>query len=92
MALGNVQWYNPDGKGVFEKLHHKYISGTPYFEKTLDNHLLVIPTFNGSYDGVYICGIGNKFSYEEPKASVNLTLDGKDTYARWSTYILLAML
>ena len=79
MGLNNVLWYYPNGKRVFEKLHHKYIPGTPYFEKTHDNYLLVIPIFNDLYDGIYTCGVENKFSYEEPKATVNLTLDGKCT-------------
>ena len=79
MASNYVRWYDPDGEGVFERSYHKYVPGTPYFETTLDNYALVIPIFNGSYDGVYTCEIVNNYSYVKPKATVNLTLDGKYT-------------
>lgn len=76
-ASDDVQWYYPNGTRIFERLHYRDIPGTPYYKRVLDNYVLVIPTFNGSYDGVYTCGIRNRFLYEEAKATVNLTLDGK---------------
>ena len=76
-ASDYVQWYDPDGERVLEKLHHNYTPGIPYYEKILENYVLVIPTFNESYDGVYTCAAGNSYSYDESEATVDLKLDGK---------------
>ena len=91
MASDYVQWYYPNGTRIFEKSHHKDIPGTPYYERILDNYVLVIPTFNGSYNGVYTCGVRNRSIYEEPRATVNLTLDGKHIWlcTKWKALFKL---
>ena len=85
-ASDYIQWYDPDGERVLEKLHHNYTPGIPYYEKFLENYVLVIPTFNDLYDGVYTCTVGNSYSSVESITTVDLKLDGKYMLAMWLLY------
>ena len=75
-----VRWYDPDGTRLIVSTHNRYVAGTPYYRREPDNTniVLVIPTFNDSYDGTYTCG--GKFNIgppDLPNAAVDLTIDGK---------------
>ena len=79
-ALSSIRWFNPAGTRIFTQGHRKHVSGTPHYKRFNGSATLIIPTFNDSYYGTYICGIGNKFSSRKPNVHVNLTLDGKHSY------------
>ena len=76
-----VRWYDPDGTRLLLSTHNRYVAGTPYYRKEPDdtNVVLVIPTFNDSYDGTYTCGerVGVNKLPGPPNAVVNLTISGK---------------
>ena len=74
-----VRWSDPDGN----RLRLPYIApDTPYSRKGNDNTdntnvLLIIPTFNDSYDGTYTCGRytgGPTGVFANPMATVTLTI------------------
>ena len=80
MVVDRVRWYDPDGTRLLVNTHHGYINGTPYFRKAPDNAniLLVIPTFNDSYDGTYTCGRrGASLPVAAPNATVELAISSK---------------
>ena len=78
-----VRWYDPNGLQLLNNANENLIPGTPHYtrlEGPTDNMniILVIPTFNDSYDGTYYCGIrvDNK-TFKAPNASVVLTISGE---------------
>jgi len=78
--LKSPRWFNSKGDRLVSKDHpSKYVPGVPYIEKTYQDRYtaLIIPIFNQSYDGVYICGIGNLYPPGIPNATVNLSLRSK---------------
>ena len=80
-VVNPVRWYDPDGTQLLVSANNKYVAGTPYYSREPDNTniILVIPTFNDSYDGTYTCG--GIVSYGQlpgpPNAVVILTIVGK---------------
>ena len=79
-VVNEVRWYYSDGTRLLANTHNKYVAGTPYFRREPDdtNIVLVIPTFNDSYDDTYICGERmNRGPHGSPNAHVALTVDGK---------------
>ena len=79
MAIGHVRWYDPDGTRLLVSGHSRYVTGTPYSSNNA-NVLLVIPTFNDSYDGTYTCGRRSRsLPVGAPNATVELTISGKLT-------------
>ena len=60
MVVDRVRWYDPDEiRLVDPDFNYNYVAGTPHLSRvngTGDNIILVIPTFNDSYDGIYTCG------------------------------------
>ena len=55
-----VRWYDPDGTRLFSKESNRFDASAPHFTRVNDGSdthvILVIPTFNDSYDGTYTCG------------------------------------
>ena len=78
-----VRWYDPDGNRLFNNASEHFIPGTPHYtrvESRIDNMnvILVIPTFNDTYDGTYYCGIQvDRTTYRAPNASVVLAITGE---------------
>ena len=73
-ALSFIRWFDANGSRIRYKTHHKYVSGAIYLKRTTNyGAVLVLPIFNNSYDGIYTCGIGNKFPPKEPNIDINLT-------------------
>lgn len=70
-----VRWFSPDGSRVVQQINRTYLPSSPYFTKNPDNRniVLVIPTFNDSYDGTYSCGFGRDFPPREPNINIYLT-------------------
>ena len=80
--LNLVRWYDPDGTRLLVSDNRRYVAGTPYFKRAPDdkNIVLVIPTFNDSYDGTYTCGMRvAHFNYPPgpPNAAINLIINGE---------------
>ena len=78
-----VRWYDPEGNRLDRVDPGDDIPSTPYYTRPSDhgnnrNVTLVIPIFNDSYDGNYICGkrTGSS-SPQPPTATVSLTISGK---------------
>ena len=84
-TLDRVRWYDPDRTRLMYISPWNasyYVAGTPHFTRVnyADNDvILVIPTFNDSYDGTYICGerVDEGQLPGQPNAAVTLTIDGK---------------
>ena len=78
-VLQPIRWFDPDGTRVLGTGHRRYVTGTPYFDRRPDdtNVVLVIPTFNDSYDGTYTCGVRNSYPPGAPNATVNFTISSK---------------
>ena len=83
-TLDRIRWYDPDGYRLPRPANNHYVPGAPHFLKVDDGNddiILVIPTFNDSYDGTYTCG--ERVNYGllpgPPNAVVNLTIAGKLT-------------
>ena len=75
-----VRWYDPDGTKLLVNTHYYHVAGTPYYSRQPDNTniVLVIPTFNDSYDGMYTCGKRvNIGPPGPPNAVVFLTIGGR---------------
>ena len=78
-----VRWYDPDGFQLFSGASSELIPGTPHYTRMGDpadnmNAILVIPTFNDTYDGTYYCGIRvDRTTFRAPNASVVLTINGE---------------
>jgi len=68
--LQMTRWFLPDRNIVVTKN-----DGTPYCSNSNRVSTLVIPTFNGSYDGTYTCGIGNDYP-PKPMTTFTVTLPG----------------
>ena len=79
-----VKWYNPVDIRLISPEGDGFNANVPYFTRVTDgnssNIILVIPTFNYSYDGTYNCGrrINRHFSdiLGTPNAAVTLTTVG----------------
>ena len=80
-VLSRVRWYDPGGNKLLRPRNNYYVHGTPHFTKvnnTDNDIILVIPTFNDSYDGIYTCGERvTKGLPGPPNAVVTLTIAGK---------------
>ena len=78
-----VRWYDPTGLQLYNNASTDLIPGTPHYtrvEGPTDNRniILVIPTFNDTYDGTYYCGIqNNRTTFKAPNARVILTISGE---------------
>ena len=80
MVADSVRWYDPDGTRLLVNTQKYYVAGTPYFRRAPDdtNIILVIPTFNDSYDGTYTCGRrSGSLPVGAPNATVELTISSK---------------
>ena len=81
MVLGRVRWYDPNMTKLVRTANDDYVSGTPYYKRVDGNDndiILVIPTFDDSYDGTYTCGGRfNRGPPGPPNATVILTIGGK---------------
>ena len=88
-AVQLVRWYNPTGTRLLSpRFTTKFNPNIPYFTRVngdfgdpVDNTdiILVIPTFNDSYDGMYTCGreADNRAALTPPTADVTLTIDSE---------------
>ena len=79
-VIDPVRWYDPDGTRLLVDTNNSYVAGTPYYRRAPDdtNILLVIPTFNGSYDGTYTCGRrSGSLPVGAPNATVEFTISSK---------------
>ena len=77
-VVGRVRWYDPDRTRL--QIYNYYPAGTPYYRRAPDytSIILVIPTFNDSYNGTYTCGEKVRSGLPgPPNAAVLLTIDGK---------------
>ena len=78
-----VRWYDPGGFQLYNNASKNFTSGTPHYtrvESSSDNMnvILVIPTFNDTYNGTYYCGIRvNRTTFRAPNANVVLTIAGE---------------
>ena len=85
-AVSIVRWYDPAGtRLVSARNPAEFNANVPHFTRvngdqgnTVDNTdiILVIPTFNDSYDGMYTCGreVANREALTPPTADVMLTI------------------
>jgi len=74
--LMGVRWFFFDATLVARQTDPP--NGAPYCISANSGRLstLVIPTFNDSYDGTYICGLGNTYP-PNPLTTISLTLQGE---------------
>ena len=78
-----VRWYDPDGAKLRSSYRNQFDATVPHFTRVTDddddsNIILVIPTFNYSYDGTYACGwMNNGRRLGMPYAVVTLTIVGE---------------
>ena len=80
MVVERVRWYDPDGTRIYLSTNDDYVAGTPYYRRAPDdtNIILVIPTFNDSFDGTYTCeGRVIRGPPGPPNGAVSLTIGGK---------------
>ena len=79
-TVSRVGWYDPNGIRLVDSVYNNsYVPGTPHFSRVNganNDTILVIPTFNDSYDGTYTCGDRDGPS-GPPTATVILTIFGK---------------
>ena len=80
--ITNVRWHKPDGSTVPRIGTNRFIAGAPHFTRASGdsdnrNITLVIPTFNDSYDGNYICGRRSDDNLVPPITAVSLTIGGE---------------
>ena len=80
-TVNTVRWYDPDGtKLVSAQNTAQYNPDVPHFTRVNANSdrdvILVIPTFNDSYDGRYTCGrnVADRSGLNAPTADVTLTI------------------
>ena len=81
-VITNIRWYKPDGNLVPRIGTNSFIAGAPYLirpsgDSDNRNITLVIPTFNDSYDGNYMCGKRSSGNLVPPMTTVILTIDGE---------------
>ena len=58
-VVRTVRWYDPAGTRLISEDNNEFDANVPHFTRVdgSDTHvILVIPTFNDSYDGTYTCG------------------------------------
>ena len=83
-VLTILRWYDPNGNKPPRFESSNYIAGTPHYTRVngdRSNIILVIPTFNDSYDGNYTCGRNvNSGLPGTPNATINLTIGGELFY------------
>ena len=79
-AVNTVRWYDPNGTKLVSALNTaQYNPNVPHFTRVNTNSdrdvILVIPTFNDSYDGRYTCGrnVADRSLLTPPAADVSLT-------------------
>ena len=74
-ALQPIRWFNPNGIRLLGTVHRRYVAGTPYFDRRPDdtNVVLVIPTLNATFAGIYTCGVGNTYPPGPPNGTITLT-------------------
>ena len=80
MTLNRIRWYDPNGNKLPSPSNKAdYMPDAPQLTKDAENNIiLVIPTFNDSYDGMYTCGKKvNSGQPGQPKTVVTLTISGK---------------
>ena len=80
-VITNVRWFDPDGNRVPRFGTGSFTADTPHYTRASGdannrNITLVIPTFNDTYDGNYICGRKGGL-HKAPNATVSLTINGK---------------
>ena len=81
-VITSIRWYKPDGSIVPRIGTNSHIAGAPHITRPSGdsdnrNITLVIPTFNDSYDGNYICGRRSGDNLVPPITAVSLTIGGK---------------
>ena len=82
-VVDHVRWYDPAGKRLVADMHDQFDDSVPHITRVNGNNthvILVIPTFNDSYDGTYKCGNGNGKSNDRPgspNVDVTLTIKGE---------------
>ena len=80
-AVSVVRWYDPNGTRLVSARHTvEFNPDVPHFTR-VDVHsdsdvILIIPTFNDSYDGTYTCGrnAADRSALSSPIAEVTLTI------------------
>ena len=80
-SVNVVRWYDPAGTRLVSAFNTvKFDPNVPHFTRvdvsSNRNVILVIPTFNGSYDGWYTCGrdADDRSALTPPTANVTLTI------------------
>ena len=79
-TVDTVRWYDPDGTKLVSAQNTEFNPDVPHFTRVNSNNdrnvILVIPTFNDSYDGRYTCGrnVGDRSDLTSPTADVTLTI------------------
>ena len=85
-AVQIVRWYNPTGTRLLSpRFTTMFNPNIPYFTRVNGDFedpvdytdiILVIPTFNDSYDGMYTCGreVDDFTNIGSPTATVTLTI------------------
>ena len=76
----DVRWYDPNGGRIPSLANRNYfVPDAPQFIRENDERivLLLIPTFNDSYDGTYTCGRKAINFPVSPSSTLNLILDGE---------------
>ena len=81
-VVRTVRWYDPAGTRLISEDNNEFDANVPHFTRVdgSDTHvILVIPTFNDSYDGTYTCGNRDGESNGgpgSPNVAVTLTTGG----------------
>ena len=89
-VVNSVRWYDPDGTRLLSSTHNRYVAGNPYYSREPDdtNIVLVIPTFNDSYNGIYTCERrSGSLPVRAPNATIELTISGKLLYKLSVCYV-----
>ena len=80
-AVNVVRWYDPDGTRLISSRNTaEFNPDVPHFTRVNADSdrdvILVIPTFNDSYDGTYTCGrnAADRSALSSPTADITLTI------------------
>jgi len=84
--VGDVRWFFPNTTVVARQSDAP--DGAPYRNNNNRLQILVIPTFNDSYDGTYTCGVSKNDKHPpSPMTNITLTLEGEKYHMLFINYV-----
>ena len=81
-VVKTVRWYDSAGTRLVSEENNRFDASSPHFTRVNNSNthvILVIPTFDESYDGTYTCGNRDGESNDgpgSPNVDVTLTIEG----------------